>query len=107
MWCTDTDLWWTEYVQIHYYLRRLEGCIHLVTVGEYKYVQNLGHGGIGLIQLAAIRSFAKRDNRKNDATCIEFAVKAAERRPSHPCTNLSEVHVHHICCALCPIKLSD
>lgn len=43
------------------------------------------------VDTACYSLFRERDIKKNDATCIEFAIKAAEsreKRPSHPCTNL-------------------
>lgn len=51
------------------------------------------------VDTACYSLFRERDIKKNDATCIEFAIKAAEsreKRPSHPCTNLCEVH-HNYC----------
>lgn len=57
------------------------------------------------VDTACYSLFRERDIKKNDATCIEFAIKAAERRPSHPCTNLSQVHHIYLCFVWnCPIN---
>lgn len=52
-----------------------------------------GHRG-DRVDTACYSLFRERDIKKNnDATCIEFAIKAAGsrgKRPSHPCTNLCE-----------------